>query len=462
MNNNKFVAKSYSHFDNKKQYEKCKKRVENREYIKRHAFYPFIYFEKEIVKFNKRKNEDFTKLESKKRKLFYSAHIDRYIYQYYGMELNDLYNKKALELGIDDVSLAYRTNKKGLCNINFSKEIFDYISKQEECYIFVADFSKYFDTLDHKYLKSRLKDLFRDKSIPGEHYAIYKNMCKYCYIDLNDILKVKNKSVKNINKLERIFEIKEFRDFKKNNKKVNEESYGIPQGSAISAIYSNVYLMEFDQKMKAYANKQDGIYRRYCDDIIIVIPNKEREVQLHELKINMFKVKKDVSNIIMQIPQLKINLKKIQSLFFDKNNNIYDNSKQKTKLDYLGFVYDGDSVKIREKSITKYYYKSKRSINFINKFSSKKKRNCLRKKLYNSYSHLGVSRGSDGIIKTYTYKNGKIKYGNFITYAYRAQQIFDIDGCTKNEMKKQVRKHWRYIYKELDDYSVDVQLKMKI
>lgn len=46
-------------------------------------FYPFIYYEKKFNKFTRKDG-----IKEKSRHLCYSAHIDRYIYSYYGYLLN--------------------------------------------------------------------------------------------------------------------------------------------------------------------------------------------------------------------------------------------------------------------------------------------------------------------------------------------------------------------------------------
>ena len=47
---------------------------------------------------------------------------------------------------------------------------------------------------------------------------------------------------------------------------------GIPQGTPISALLSNVYLLDFDSVMFAFVRALGGLYLRYCDDIMIVVP----------------------------------------------------------------------------------------------------------------------------------------------------------------------------------------------
>jgi hypothetical protein len=45
---------------------------------------------------------------------------------------------------------------------------------------------------------------------------------------------------------------------------------GIPQGSAMSALLSNVYLIDFDEYLQILGQKMGFAYRRYCDDILII------------------------------------------------------------------------------------------------------------------------------------------------------------------------------------------------
>jgi len=47
-----------------------------------------------------------------------------------------------------------------------------------------------------------------------------------------------------------------------------QEYYGIPQGSALSALLSNIYLVDFDEYMFKLGQTIGFIYRRYCDDIL--------------------------------------------------------------------------------------------------------------------------------------------------------------------------------------------------
>lgn len=50
---------------------------------------------------------------------------------------------------------------------------------------------------------------------------------------------------------------------------------GIPQGTAVSAVLANVYMIDFDEWLAKLCEKEGGLYRRYSDDFIIVLPQKQ-------------------------------------------------------------------------------------------------------------------------------------------------------------------------------------------
>ena len=50
----------------------------------------------------------------------------------------------------------------------------------------------------------------------------------------------------------------------------NQNTLGIPQGSPMSAVLSNVYMIDFDKNMFEYISNIGGSYRRYSDDILLI------------------------------------------------------------------------------------------------------------------------------------------------------------------------------------------------
>lgn len=359
----------------------------------------------------------------------YSAHIDRYIYKYYSEMLNEEYNKKVLEYKINDVSIAYRNNMQGKSSINFAKEVIDFICNQKECYIYVGDFEKFFDNLNHEYLKKELKDLLNCERLSDDHFAVYRSITQYSYVELKSIEKYLGKSREKLNKKcidSKLFTTSEFKKIKKYYLKRNKDKIGIPQGASISSVYANIYMMEIDRKINLYVNKYGGIYRRYCDDFIVVIPNDGSSVIHHKEYIDA--TIGSVDNLAISEDKTYQYIYKNKKLSFEKEDNMV--------LDYLGFEFDGENIKLREKSVTKFYYRLHRKINMANKRTIENNKNSLRRSLYKNYSHLGA-------------KPNKKHIGNFITYASKAQKIFDENTNIKNYMDKQVKKHWKIINKRI-------------
>ena len=97
--------------------------------------------------------------------------------------------------------------------------------------------------------------------------------------------------------------------------------------------------------------------------------------------------------------------------------------KENTIINYLGFSYDGECVKIR-----KMYAR----IKTINRWTVKTGNNIGRKKLYKQYSYLG-KRTKD------------IKKGNFLTYVDRSKKEYGDLG----RMEEQVKNSWKYMSKRL-------------
>ena len=85
-----YKDKFYTHFDKKKYHTNYEQSVQNINWVSRHGFYPFIHFQMDCSKYtNDLEGNKFIK--EKNRDIYYAAHIDRFIYEYYGNRLNSKY-----------------------------------------------------------------------------------------------------------------------------------------------------------------------------------------------------------------------------------------------------------------------------------------------------------------------------------------------------------------------------------
>lgn len=421
-----YKNKRYTHFDSKKDISAVLQLVENPCWVSQHGFYPFIHYDIKTIKYKNRERNE------KSRKVYYAAHIDRYIYALYAHKINNLYNERAKRDCINKCAIAYR-NCLGKNNIHFAKEAFDAITRMRECYVIIGDFTNFFDRLDHKFLKSRLKDLLNVHLLPSDYYSVYKNLTRFSYIDYDDLLKITELTRKEFGRLNRAMEIEKFHEIKKRNLHINPNSYGIPQGAAISAVLSNVYMLEFDKAINDYCSSLGALYRRYCDDFIVVIPSKSTS----SLEDGLAKI----NSVISSTPLLELEPKKTQ--VFEVNHLSVENISNVLSpeveiknrfIAYLGFTFDGKEIQIRDKTIHKYYSRLYRKIETANKYSCMHRRNVFRKKLYEAYTHLGN-------------RNPKNCKCLFLNYVDRAANIFgDIT------LKKKTKKHMRKISKRLKSY----------
>lgn len=409
--------KKYSHFDKRTSLQDFKtlNKIMNPDWITHHGFWPFIHYQKDLTRYNRHQGR-----KSKKRDIRYCSHIDRCIYQRYGFLLNEYYNQYALTHEIDESCIAYRTNKNK-SNIDYAKIAFDFIDRSERCYILVCDFSKFFDYIDHRILKQNLCDILNQEYLPSDYYAVYKSITKYSSWSWKSLLQINNLSTskrarKKMNSKETVLSKHEFRQHAKQCITKNTNQYGIPQGSPLSAVLSNIYMIHFDKLLTAKVRELDGLYLRYCDDILIIlpfIPSLEKQIQ---------RDMKDIYNLIQSYKYTKINTDKTKLLKFDLLSSSvissFDNQTREFvpggQIDYLGFIYDGKTKRIRRKSITKYYRRMHGKV-----------KNAIYKNNYKNVYGL------------YTQRSHQIRQGStFIDYARRASKVLSLDDPEANNLIK--------------------------
>lgn len=210
-------ARKYAHFDEKVSLDKVWDYISDPTNIVKHGFYPFIHYEKKFNKFTRKDGRGYIK--EKSRHLCYSAHIDRYIYSYYGYLLNQKYNKYLEERNMNLVAVAYRDNLHKN-NIHFAKRAFDCIRETKESFVIIGDFSHFFDSLDHGYLKKRMCDVLKVDMLSSDFYAVFKNITKYSIWELTELLKLNNltdteEDIQILNSKRKVLSEKDFKKHKK-------------------------------------------------------------------------------------------------------------------------------------------------------------------------------------------------------------------------------------------------------
>lgn len=343
----------------------------------------------------------------------YAAHMDAHIYSYYSHLLMERYSEILRQRGISDSVLAYRSLKKS--NIEFAKEAFDAIRRIGDCTVLCFDVKSFFDKLNHEYMKRKWMEVLNVSRLPNDHFAVFEAVTKFAYVKKDTLFSTFDlpKGAR-LSDYRRICSPAKFRYKVRSSKmvKTNSDPFGIPQGSPISSTLSNIYMLDFDVAINDCVKAFGGRYWRYADDILIIVPTNEKD-KLSSL------VAKELKKI-----ELKASPKKTEEAIF-KDGRIQQHSQggvvsQKDYMQYLGFIFDGTTVRIRPASITKFYRRMKRGIRAAKRNSAKMNVPVSRKRIYDLYSHLG--------------------HRNFISYAYRAAEIMK-----SKAIRRQVAKHMELI-----------------
>jgi hypothetical protein len=388
----------------------------------RHSFYPFLHIDLKVKRYKKDKKTTVDKI----RPIFYASHLDSLIYSWYAVLLNQKYEAYITAKGISDSVLAYRKikyDKGNKCNIHFAKEVFDFITTQKECVAIAFDIKSFFDTIDHSLLKESWQQILQESPLPEDHYKIFRSLTKYAYVERNKAFKTLGINLKrkiDRHKFKRICDSENFRNKIRGQNLIIQypKKFGIPQGSPLSSLLSNIYLANFDETVVEYIKNIGGLYRRYSDDMIVVCPSKNAEdiIKIMENEITKYK--------------LEINGEKTEWIFFEpkKDNSLTLNRAKSSKglLQYLGFEFNGESMFIRSASISRYYRKMKRRIKKIKKLAIKHNYTgqVFKRRIYEENTHLGKK--------------------NFITYAKHA-----LDVTKAETIKKQIKPHWKKVQQEM-------------
>lgn len=413
--------RGYLHFDLPVSFKKARNLVTNPDLVAKHAFFPLINYAVESQKISKDKTTRKIEITLKERPIAYSAHMDSHIYAFYANLLNKKYEAQLKSAGLSDSILAFRG--LGKSNIDFAFEAFEQIKLMGECSAVALDFSKFFDTLDHSILKNSWANLLGVTKLPPDHFNVFKSITRFSKVNKIEVYKEFGISANNPkNGRNRVCSAKEFRDVVRVKKLIttNKEQFGIPQGSPISALLSNIYMFEFDVEMKKYMDIHGGKYYRYCDDMLFITPTPLRD-----------KVAGYAQERVKQL-KVSINAKKTELRTFTYQDGVLTSQQM---LQYLGFMFDGEDIYIRSSSLARYSEKMKRGIRLAKKTMEKfngireskglPQKDLYKRKLYSRYTHLG----------------GR----NFVTYGLRAA-----NKMQSKTIKRQLKPLWARFHDELD------------
>jgi len=444
-----FKQSKIIHFDRNRPFKDVWEYVSNPENIASHAFYPFIRFslrvkiyeQKREQKQGKQKQGKLVRLEKpKKREISYASHLDSNIFSFYAEKLTDKYENLLKNENCGQSVIAYRKDL-GKSNVDFALDAFVKVKKfceanQQDCIVAICyDIKDFYGSLDHKILKEKLCEVLQTGNpaqLPKDYFNIYKAMTKFSWVEKDALLEPLGINKKWLSARDCFCQnAKEFREKVRANQLIqsNKQCYGIPQGSSISPVFSNIYMLSFDREMTQYAEQRNAFYLRYSDDILwLCLENscaedKEKiESELRELR-------------------LEVNGDKKKESRFKYNNGMIENIPEQGKgkavpLEYLGFSFNGKCCYLRNKTLSNYYIKMSRFITRLKRLAAYSKQDCGELyvgKIYRGFSHLAKKQA---------------KKTNFILYALEADSKFKEAGL-KSGIRHQIRKHWDFIHRQI-------------
>lgn len=340
----------------------------------------------------------------------YCSHRDAAILSFYSHELNNALEAVYFRERLGDQVIAYR--KLGKANYHFAKEVFDFVRLRSPCTMMCFDISGFFNNLDWKILKSALKEILGVESLSEDWQTIYRVLTRYHYVNLDDLKATPalKEKIENGNSGQIICTIKEL-------KKLgitispNKEGCGIPQGTPISASFSNAYMINFDRAMRDLAISYHGFYRRYSDDFVFVCATG------------------DARRVEQSIQKLVQNVK--LELAGDKTECVEFGNGSYSQIQYLGFGFDGQDIFLRPSSLSRQWRKLRRKVRHIKRIGQDQIAKGKAKKIY-----------TKTLYKKFTAAGNQ----NFPSYGRRAasvlgaKKILDQINRLERELHAEIRK----------------------
>lgn len=194
-----------------------------------------------------------------KKRYIHAAHVkDRVVHQALYRVLNDIFDKSFVH-----DSFSCRIGKGTHAGVNRLEFFLRKATKNysQKAFILKCDVSKFFDSINHVILRSLLKEEIQDIET----------------LNLIDII---------------------LYSFEKSKGK------GLPLGNVTSQLFGNIYMHQFDFYVKYVLREK--YYIRYCDDFVILGPNKQHLLNLinifelflkTELDINLHPRKREVRKV---------------------------------------------------------------------------------------------------------------------------------------------------------------------
>jgi hypothetical protein len=449
--------KKYPHFDSLISAQEAQALATDQVRVAKHAFFPFIRYVQRWNRFAKKGGKG----KTKERPIRYAARRDASIYSYYRHLLSERYETELGRLGLSTSILAYRRivgieGEGGKCNIHFARDAILKIRELRNCCVVALDISGFFEHLDHARLKALWCRMLGVPRLPPDHFRVFEAITRYAVVDKKDAYerlgyigeKRKTKAgnpihgyLKPYHKMpKQLCTGKEFREklvgtgSKKSIIQKNFKPFGIPQGAPISDLLANLYLLDFDCDVAKWVHALGGVYYRYSDDILIIVPGSEpvgsdlsARVRAHIRNFGDHLVIKEEKSSVFAFQQGGAG----------QEFRLISGQQGRNGIEYLGFRYDGRRVYIRDATLSNLRRKvargARRDANVAARRYPDKGISYLKARF--DYERL-IARF--GRVEDFDEKHDDYRHWTFWTYATRAVEVF---GSIGKSIRDQLKRH---------------------
>jgi len=368
-----------------------------------HVWSPLIHY----IKREKRYKVKERKTVKKERPIMFASHRDACILSKYSSNLVARLDRWYVAKGLDDTVIAYRA--LGKSNYHFAKRVEDFVRANPSVTVMCFDVTGFFDNLDHKRLKARLKAVLECDELAPDWYAVFKAVSRYRFVHLEELKKHDELAARlKAQKPHPLATIEQVKALGVPIEK-NRANKGIPQGTPISASFSNLYMTEFDEEMEAEARKRGALYQRYSDDILIACP-KTRWKVLQAL------VEEKLDEHGLELQGAKTDI-------------VHLHGGSTLTFQYLGYQLGHVEARLRLKSLSRQWRTAKRSIRKTERIGLREIANGRAKQIYTRKLH-----------KRFTNAGTR----NFLNYAGRSAETLESPN-----IKRQAKRLRRYVQHEL-------------
>lgn len=270
------------------------------------------------------------------------------MYDFYSHQLGSALERFYEQNDLSSNVIAYRKLKKA--NYHFAAEAWLFAQKNMPVCIQAFDISNFFDTLDHAILKEHIKDVLDSTSLSEDWYKVFRSLTNFHFVERNDLRTAFETAQHQRNYGEPIATIKQVRDAGITLHSNPRKNAGIPQGTSISAVLSNVYMTKFDLDVAKWVEQRHGFYRRYSDDILVIT----KQAYTHEAK-QFIESRVKESN-------LALNVDKTERTMFEADQM---NGQSTRNAQYLGFTLQPAGISIRASTMSRQWRRLRKGVRRI-------------------------------------------------------------------------------------------------